>query len=299
MADFIATNQQIFEFRGVDSLYIAKVLKDDNEGYTCDTPIYLSPVAEIAKATDSASEAHYYDNKAMIVVNSESADTITITMAPPVLEKLALIIGKSFDEATGMMIDGERVNDYWAIMYRTKGTDGKYRYVTRLKGQFNIPEEDNQTENDGTDTTNTTIEYTGIYTEYQFVKGKYENNTWTKGSAKGIVVDTRYNLANVENYFAAVQTPDTIQPIAPPPVVTGIGVTPSAATVTAGETVTLTATLSPAGATGSIVWSTNDDQVASVDENGVVSGVAEGSATITATCGEFTDTCAVTVEAAG
>ena len=298
MADFIA-NQQVFEFRGVDNLYIAKVLKDDIEGYECDTPIYLSPVAEIAKSTDSASEAHYYDNKAMIVVNSESADTITITMAPPVLEKLALIIGKSFDEETGMMIDSERVNDYWAIMYRTKGTDGKYRYVTRLKGQFNIPEEDNQTENDSTDTTNTQIEFTGVYTEYQFTKGKYENGRWNKGSAKGIVVDTRYNLADVDNYFSTVQTPDTIQPIAPPPVVTGIGVTPSTATVTAGETVALTATLSPAGATGTITWSTSDDQVATVNENGVVSGVAEGSATITATCGEFTDTCAVTVEAAG
>lgn len=299
MADFTATNQQVFEFRGVDSLYIAKVTKDDLEGYTCDTPIYLSPVAEIAKATDSASEAHYYDNKAMIVVNSESADTVTITMAPPVLEKLALIIGKSFDNETGMMVDGERVNDYWAIMYRTKGTDGKYRYVTRLKGQFNIPEEDNQTENDGTDTTNTQIEYTGIYTEYQFTKGKFVNGSWEKGSAKGIVVDTRYNLADVTNYFNSVQTPDTIQPIAPAPAVTGIGVTPSSATVEAGGEVQLVATLSPAGATGTVTWETSDDTIATVDENGKVSALAEGSATITATCGSYTDTCAVTVEAAG
>ena len=211
MAD---TKQEVFEFRGVDSLYVAEVTKDDNEadgGYTCETPIYLSPVAEIGKTTDSSSEAHYYDNKAMIVVNSESADKISITMAPPELKKLAKIIGKSFDATTGMFVDGERQNKYFAIMYRTKGTDGKYRYVSRLKGTFSIPEESNATENDGTDTTNTSIEFTGIYTTHEFTKGKYNGTSWEKGSAKGIVVDTRYGLADVDEFFTAVQTPDTIQ----------------------------------------------------------------------------------------
>lgn len=211
MAD---TKQEVFEFRGVDSLYVAEVTKDDNEangGYVCETPIYLSPVAEIGKTTDSSSEAHYYDNKAMIVVNSESADKISITMAPPELKKLAKIIGKSFDATTGMFVDGERQNKYFAIMYRTKGTDGKYRYVSRLKGTFSIPEESNATENDGTDTTNTSIEFTGIYTTHEFTKGKYNGTSWEKGSAKGIVVDTRYGLANVDEFFTAVQTPDTIQ----------------------------------------------------------------------------------------
>lgn len=203
--------QQVYEYRGVDSLYVAKITKDDSIDFTCATPIHLAPVAEIGKTTDSASEAHYYDNKAMIVVSSESADTISITMAPPELERLAFIIGKSFDPTTGMMVDSERNNDYFAIMYRTKGTDGKYRYVSRLKGTFSIPEETNQTENDGTDTTNTAVEFTGIYTTHEFTKGKYDGTQWEKGSAKGIVVDTRYDLADVSTFFDTVQTPDTIQ----------------------------------------------------------------------------------------
>ena len=118
MAEFIS-NQQVFEFRGVDKFYFAEVIHDDANGYSCGTPIHI-PVQEIGKATDSASEAHYYDNKAMIVVNSESADTITLTIAPPALDKLAKLIGKSFDETTGMMVDSPRQNKYYAIMYRTK-----------------------------------------------------------------------------------------------------------------------------------------------------------------------------------
>ena len=207
----MAGEQKIFEFRGIDNLYVAKVTKDDSEGYTCDTPVRLSYVAEVAKSTDSASEAHYYDNKAMIVVNSESADKHTLTIAPPALEMLSKIIGKSFDAELGMMVDSERNNDYYAIMYRSKGTDGQYRYVSRLKGTFNIPEDDNQTENDGRDTTNTSIEFTGIYTEHEFTKGKYNGTAWEKGSAKGIVVDTRYGLADVSKFFDQIPTPDTVK----------------------------------------------------------------------------------------
>lgn len=211
MAD---TSQEIFEFRGVDNLYVAEVLKDDNAadgGYECETPIYLSPVAEIGKTTDSSSEAHYYDNKAMMVINSESADKISITMAPPELKKLAKIIGKSFDETTGMLVDGPRQNKYFAIMYRTKGTDGAYRYVSRLKGTFSIPEESNATENDGTDTTNTSIEFTGVYTTHEFTKGKFNGSSWEKSGVKGVVVDTRYDLADVSKFFESVQTPDSVQ----------------------------------------------------------------------------------------
>lgn len=286
--------QQVFEFRGVDNLYVAEVIQDDANGYVCGTPIHLSPVAEIGKTTDSSSEAHYYDNRAMIVINSESADTITVTMAPPELAKLAQIIGKSFDATTGMMVDSPRQDRYFALMYRTKGTDGKYRYVSRLKGQFTIPEETSATENDGTDTNNTSITYTGIYTEYEFTKGKYNGASWEKSGVKGIVVDTRYGLASVSNFFDAVQTPDTISG----GTVTGIAVVPSTLALTVGDTAQLQAVLYPPGVVGTVTWTSSADDKVDVDSTGTVSAIGAGTATITATCNGKTDTCAVTVSAA-
>ena len=289
----------VFEFRGVDNLYVAEVTKDDADGYVCSTPIYLSPVATVSRATDSSDAAHYYDNKAMIVVSSEAADTITITMAPPVLEKLAAITGRSFDQGTGMMVDSPRQNKYWALMYRAKGTDGAYRYVSRLKGTFNIPTTENQTENDGTDATNTEITYTGIYTQYEFTKGIYDGNTWSKGSAKGIIVDTRYNAADVSTFFSAVQTPDTIQGNGT--TVTGVGLAPSALALTAGQKADLTVTIIPNTATNKgVTFSSSSDSVATVSAAGKVTAVGAGTATITVTTteGSYTDTCTVTVAAA-
>ena len=304
MANFeLGTSQQIFEFRGVDKFYFAEVTQDDANGYTCGTPVHI-PVQEIGKTTDSSSEAHYYDNKAMIVVNSESADTITLTIAPPALDKLAQLIGKSFDSTTGMLVDSPRQNKYYAIMYRTKGTDGGYRYVSRLKGQFNIPEETYATENDGTDTNNTQITFTGIYTEYEFNKGVYDGENWSKAGVKGIVVDARYGLADVSNFFDAIQTPDSIE-VSPEPhtdiPVTGVTVAPITGTLNVGETLTLTATVAPSDATNqNVTYSTSDDAVATVTSAGVVSGIGAGTATITVTTedGGFTATCEVTVSAA-
>lgn len=290
----------VFEFRGVDNLYYARIIQDDAAGYIADTPKRLSPVAEVAKSTDSSSEAHYYDNKPMIVVASESADTITITMAPPELDILADITGKAWDAATGMLIDGPRENAYFAIMYRTKGTDGKYRYVSRLRGSFSIPEEDNQTENDGTDTTNTQITFTGIMTEHEFTKGRYENGQWVAASAKGIVVDERFGLVDFDDFFSAIQTPDSVQASGAKRV-TGVTLDQSTLSMTAGgASTTLVATIAPADATNqNINWSTSDANVAIVDGVGKVTPLAEGSATITVTTvdGGKTATCAVTVAA--
>ena len=292
------SEQQIFEFRGIDKFYFAEVTKDDADGYTCGTPVHI-PVQEVGKSTDSSSEAHYYDNKAMIVVNSESADTITLTLAPPALEQLSKLIGKSFDASTGMMVDSPRQNKYYAIMYRTKGTDGGYRYVSRLKGQFNIPDETYATENDGTDTNNTQIEFTGIYTEHEFNKGIYDGSTWSKSGVKGIVVDARYQLADVSTFFNQIQTPDTIQ-ASGTVAVTGVGLAPSSETLEVDDTLQLVATVYPTNATNKAVsFSSSAEGVATVDEDGLVTAVAEGSATITVTTsdGNKTDTCSITVSA--
>ncbi|MCH5258119.1 MAG: Ig-like domain-containing protein [Lachnospiraceae bacterium] len=64
-----------------------------------------------------------------------------------------------------------------------------------------------------------------------------------------------------------------------------------------GKTITLTAQTEPQG--GSIKWSSDNEKVAKVDNQGVVTGVAEGKATIKALCSEAEDvsaTCTVTVK---
>ena len=63
-----------------------------------------------------------------------------------------------------------------------------------------------------------------------------------------------------------------------------------------GSTATLTATLTPLNTTDTLSWSSSDSNVVTVDD-GVVTVVGLGTATITATCGEQAATCTVTVSA--
>lgn len=62
-----------------------------------------------------------------------------------------------------------------------------------------------------------------------------------------------------------------------------------------GSTKELKVTFTPSGADEVVTWKSSDESVATVDENGVVTAVKNGKATITATAGEFSDTCEVTV----
>ena len=70
------------------------------------------------------------------------------------------------------------------------------------------------------------------------------------------------------------------------------------ATLEAGSQEQLTATVLPSDAAQSVTWTSSDPSVASVDKNGLVTAVAVGNATITASTTDGTDlkaTCEVTV----
>ena len=70
------------------------------------------------------------------------------------------------------------------------------------------------------------------------------------------------------------------------------------ASLRVGQTVTLTATVQPEDATDkTVTWSSSNEAVATVDAEGKVTAMALGEAVITATCGDVSATCAVTVVA--
>ena len=112
----------------------------------------------------------------------------------------------------------------------------------------------------------------------------------------------RCEVTNTEDGKApttAVGTPVTLyveQAAATP--VTGITLDKTELSLTVGNSGTLTAAVMPDTATNrNVVWESSADEVAAVDENGLVTAVAEGNATITVTTedGGFTATCEVTV----
>lgn len=79
------------------------------------------------------------------------------------------------------------------------------------------------------------------------------------------------------------------------PIATGITIDNPTLSVVAGATGQLTATLEPSGAGDVTIWGTSDPTVATVDQNGLVTGVKEGNATISARTGFLVAISKVTV----
>lgn len=277
-------NDKAVEFRGCDNLVIAEVTADTATAYTTGAVTLLAPVAEIAKTVESNSETHYYDNVGMITIRAEGTDEVTLTVPVLPLPMLANLTGKTLDATTGAFIDGEAVERYFAIGYRLRLTDGTYRYVWRMKGTFNFPDETSSTENDSIDTNNQELVFTGVQTVHAFTNG---------GRSRSVVIDERDGKCNLDTFFDAVQTPDTIAALAISSV-TALSISPITATVAAGATTTITPTVTPS--TAGVTWASSNPLVATV-ANGVVTGVQAGTAIITATSGTKSVSCTVTVTA--
>lgn len=194
--------QEIVEYRGVEGLVAAEVLVDDGNNFTTGAVFAIAGVAEIQKASNASSDAHYYDNIPAIVIMSDGADTITISASAIPLDVLATLTGQFYDPALGAMSEGSPAVKYFALGYKTKKTNGEEVYVWRLKGTFQNPDQTSHTENNTTDANGQELVYTGISTTHKFTK--------TGKSAKALVVDVGANLADVSTFFDAVTTIDDL-----------------------------------------------------------------------------------------
>jgi uncharacterized protein YjdB len=101
------------------------------------------------------------------------------------------------------------------------------------------------------------------------------------------------DLISEADFFATPQDIDTLNALAP--AVTGLSLSPTSGTVALGSTLTITATVTPSGATTPVVWESTNTAIATVSDEGVVTPVAAGGVTIKATCGGQTALASVIV----
>lgn len=108
------------------------------------------------------------------------------------------------------------------------------------------------------------------------------------GLVSGLEIGMCYIVATSGRYSAR----STIQTL---PAVSSINISHRTLSVDIGTSQQLTATVSPdnAAQTHTVRWTSSDTSVATVNENGLVTGVALGEATITATAGNKSITCQV------
>jgi endoglucanase len=119
-------------------------------------------------------------------------------------------------------------------------------------------------------------------------------NDWSSQGVDGTLKEVATIPLYVDGALVYGSTPTAGQVVP----VTGVSVTPATATLNINQTQQLTATVTPANATNkSVTWTSSAPAIASVSNTGLVTALAQGSATITATTadGSFTANSAITV----
>lgn len=150
------------------------------------------------------------------------------------------------------------------------------------------------------------LSYSNIMTRFErfvgivpshIVKEDYASTTGG-GSFTGIPSQSTNHIQQIRSFASSrlEWTDEYVAALTPAEEIpcTGITLDQSTLTFTAAGTQTLTATVTPSNTTDAVVWTSNADTIASVS-GGVVTAKANGSATITATCGEYSATCTVNV----
>ncbi|HJB96444.1 MAG TPA: Ig-like domain-containing protein [Candidatus Mediterraneibacter intestinigallinarum] len=125
---------------------------------------------------------------------------------------------------------------------------------------------------------------------------------WSSSNSDVVSVDQNGNIEAVGKGTATITATvdghsDSVNITVNVPL-TGISLNTETLNLSKGQTSQLIATLTPEDADGDnkVTWTSSDAAVATVDQNGNVTAVADGVATITATVGNLTATCEVTVK---
>lgn len=140
---------------------------------------------------------------------------------------------------------------------------------------------------------------TDVITTYDGLLEEDYASTTGGGAFTDMPYKTENTIQQIRNFVAArlPYMDEQVEAIAPPAEqipCTGITLDQTTLTFTAAGKQTLTATVTPSDTTDTVVWSSDAPSVASVS-GGVVTAKANGSATITATCGSYSATCSVSV----
>ena len=183
---------------GLRDIHFAKLLTDTNSGATYDTPVSLAGALNAKVSRKTNSDPVYADDGLDEIISNFNSVEVEIEVASLTLEARALLQGSSMVKGT-IIETSEDVAPEGALLFRSKKSNGKFRYVALLKGKFELADDEYATIEDKAKTQSVKIKgtfYPRIYdTNYQFVADE---------DATGVV------QATLDAWFTAVPVEPTL-----------------------------------------------------------------------------------------
>ena len=135
---------------GLRNFTIAKLTKDDETTITYDTPQTLERAISAKISPKSSTEKFYSDDAVEEVINSFDSVEVEIELNQLSLTSRALLQGSSVIKGT-LLETKDNIAPTVALGFKSKKSNGKYRFVWLYKGKFELTEDEYATETDSVD----------------------------------------------------------------------------------------------------------------------------------------------------
>lgn len=243
------------------------------------------PGAVSMDLSNNASQEDFYADDGVYYVTSSASSYEGDYESANVPRAFKKAIYGDLEDENGALIEVKNsVTKYFAMAFETSGDIGGQRTIF-YKCSATRPSAGSATLEDGTEVQTQSVTIKAIARADSVTIGGEERNLIQATLQKG--------QSGYDTFFNAPYIPAGV-------VVTPSVTLPGSAEVTEGEEIQLAVQTVPAGA--EVTWASSAEGKATVDEYGVVEGVSAGSANITASIEidnvTYSDTCAVTVNAA-
>ena len=154
----MATKRQV----GLKDFHVCKILTDEvGSGATYDTPVRIPGIISATMSTERSTESYYSDDIVEETFSSFNSISLEVEISNLSQSERALLLGQTVNKGVSAASADDTAKEV-GIMFRSKRTNGQYRYVALTRGKFVEPSESFATESDSLSPQTMTLTFTGI-----------------------------------------------------------------------------------------------------------------------------------------
>ena len=132
---------------GVDMLYYAILTQDDSGGVSYGTPVRIHNLTNVGLNFNAQFGTFFADDGPRATHSQIGEVDVNLTVGDLTGEQVAALIGANYNSGTGLVDYAVTASaPEVAIGFRSKKSNGHYRYMWMLKGVFGVPDSEFQTQ---------------------------------------------------------------------------------------------------------------------------------------------------------
>ena len=154
----MATKRQV----GLKDFHVCKITSDTpGEGAVYESPVRIPGIISATMSTERSTENYYSDDIVEETFSSFNSISLEVEISNLSQSERALLLRQTVTKGVSAASADDTAEEV-GIMFRSKRTDGKYRYVALTRGKFVEPSESFATESDSVSPQTMTLTFTGI-----------------------------------------------------------------------------------------------------------------------------------------